>query len=226
MNLKRPAPRAFTLVELLVVITIIGILTALVTPAFYKSRETVNTSKCASNLRQIGIAMLAFASENNGMFPISGAAISYNATDPTTGQNGWTQQLEKYIPTNGGSDTRIFQCPTTSILYPNSKTYSYFNGAHAAYVANNNSFAALRQILIQYPSKHILAGDISDNSFTQTDADKDDFTTQPPGPAFSGSMSKMHSGKSNLVFADGHVAPFPAFDSNSMTVWYDKLAGY
>jgi len=236
MNQKSLSLRAFTLIELLVVIAIIGILVALVTPAFNKTRDSANATKCAGNLRQIGNAMIAFAGENNGVFPvgITEAPIYYNPT--STGPYAWTQQLDKYLPSNNGTDLRIYQCPTTSSLYSNNKPYSYFNGNHAAYAATGPD-TALRQILIQYPSKHLLAGDISSNGlFSATDADKADYTQNP---AFAGSMSKMHSGKSNLLFADGHVAGFATFDyskpagtagtdsdTRSVTVWYDKVADY
>ena len=55
--------RAFSLVEMLVVISIIGILVALLMPAIFIARESARKTRCQNNLRQIGIGLTAKANE-------------------------------------------------------------------------------------------------------------------------------------------------------------------
>lgn len=65
-----PGPRrAFTMVELLVVISIIGVLLGLLLPAVQSAREAARTAACSSNLRQLGLAAIMFTDVQRGRLP-------------------------------------------------------------------------------------------------------------------------------------------------------------
>jgi prepilin-type N-terminal cleavage/methylation domain-containing protein len=71
-NRKSQIAKAFTLVELLVVIAVIGILAALLMPALSAAKERARRAKCLSNVHQIGLATLNYGIDNRDRLPANG----------------------------------------------------------------------------------------------------------------------------------------------------------
>ncbi|MGQ9823195.1 MAG: DUF1559 family PulG-like putative transporter [Thermogutta sp.] len=106
--------RGITLIEMLTVIVIITLLLALLLPALNSARESSRQAACASNLRQIGLALQAFAQAENGL--LCTGAFDWQRDGSVTSV-GWVADLVK-----NGTPVGKTLCPSNPALL--SETYN------------------------------------------------------------------------------------------------------
>lgn len=113
--------RAFTLVELLVVVAVTAILLALMFPVLSQARNAAKTTSCLNNLRNYGNAVLLFSAENGGLPWWNGKGVPASADPPSTRPNFelWTRPyLHKVYE-------KRLRCPLLKSNSTNAYSYNY-----------------------------------------------------------------------------------------------------
>ncbi|HPP75637.1 MAG TPA: prepilin-type N-terminal cleavage/methylation domain-containing protein [Armatimonadota bacterium] len=221
MSLKKSTAKTstegFALIELLVVIAIIAILAAILFPIFIGAKAKAAETRCLSNCKQLGMACLLYADDNNGYGwaeQIMGSFIAYNQTVDVHQMSIW-----KYHKTGGKSTANITRCPC-AVRHPD-----YHNQLPVwSLCINGWTYRGVQRAAYSGGSWHEPQGGVLYSMFTQprrmpliicenTDPTADDPRLILNDTVFVGldRVSVAHNGNGIAFFLDGHAGRLPGF---------------
>ena len=203
--------KGFTLVELLVVIVIIVVLAALALMMFKRTRVTARAAVCMSNVKQVGLALLEHAGDNNNKL-----IDLQPAKNPDTGKRPpiWTVQLARagYLSQWDGSGEApcgvgVWTCPECDFMSVAYGGYGVLEDAIFVYEENVpigvREKGSLRLSRIVDPANTWLVGDATANA---TDPKKGWYAIWPNPARWSDhGPAVRHGGRVSVCMVDGHV---------------------
>jgi prepilin-type N-terminal cleavage/methylation domain-containing protein/prepilin-type processing-associated H-X9-DG protein len=202
----------FTLIELLVVIAIIAILAAILFPVFAKAREKARQSSCASNLKQLSLAIMGYAQDYDEtlVFTVAVVPAGYPGSHVVCPGNlgHWTGATAPYV-----KNTQVFICPSgkkpSFCCDPTPRSYDLnaaCAGLCAGYTMSQMPVPA-QTIVIADSAYNRAFGPVSNLNWDGSDS-KGYVQGNPGRPmphAPVGFLAYRHSDGINLGFLDGHV---------------------
>lgn len=216
---RRRTGRAFTLVELLVVIAVVALLAAILFPVFARARDKARQTACLSNLRQLGLAAQQYVVDNDGTFfynagaPGSGASyLRYSPSvrddklardTPADKSNRWDPSplisvLDPYVKSNA-----LWACPALALPFVGTAGQTEENTRAAVANYQVNAYVAVNSIPDAQPlppgtPPRPHAGPV-------TEADIVSPTRVKVFQDYYNGVGNVHGGGANYACADGHA---------------------
>lgn len=204
--------RAFTLIELLVVIAIVSLLAAIFFPVFAKVREKARQTQCLSNLRQIGMALSTYESDNDDTIffrPITAASGEgrtrvpnpsiLSSTSPDYYRAQWWNLLMPYV-----GSTSIWKCPsdTNPMLSPDATGNLDIQQSYIV----SSAIEDLSDSQVPNPDETMVITEKWDtHPDTWIDQMDGDMLPQQTEPDQMSVPANRHEGGMNCAFYDGHA---------------------
>ena len=214
--------KAFTLIELLVVIVVVGLLASLVVPVLNKAVQLARRSACLSNMHHMGLAVLAYASENRLHYPPSSCASHENPAE-----TWWINVLQPY------SGTRLlYRCPSdeagTFIDWSDPPLQSGWDRYRWASYSTNARFDVKRFRMlggVPNPTDTVYACETPE-SVVGSDHVHPEMWFSRSAPENHVAHDR-HLGESSYLFADGHAARMKleeTWEPGERNLWNPKKA--
>lgn len=189
--------RAFTLVEVLVVVAILAVLAALVFPSVGKAKQQAAQAQCINNLKQISIASVQFGTENNGDFPPNVAGTPIFA-------RGLTDYIGPFPRRGAGFKRSPLVCPSQQNGLPNGNwsyrgTYFTANNGHGLSYGQNDKAATVWKKRIAAPSARAMLYMDLENQYLASPVELRRFNRW-------NTLRERHGKRVNVAFVDGSVS--------------------
>jgi len=209
MTVTRRHATGFTLIELLVVIAIIAILAAILFPVFARAREKARQSACNSNIKQLGLALIMYAQDYDGVWAMWGYGGSDPDDTPANGAYTWDTVVAPYI-----KNDQILICPSN---------HNYDGGARSRSYAMPRYVSGVNVDLAPAPAATVALFEKGHKTPGKWgDAAAENFFQSHGCTGFGLTTETWHQDGKNFVFSDGHAkyyaissGPFAAVTSNT-----------
>ncbi len=216
--------KAFTLVELLVVVAIISLLVSILLPSLNQAKELARRVVCACNMKGIGLAFTMYTNDWKNWFPL------VRDQGPTNLSGVWADKLyDGYA-----EDVKVFHCPSAPnrIFTPNETNGVWLmaygmewwlgGGMDIDNTPEKPNGVGHRVTDASQSADTVLLGENRD-TFGTHGYGVHNFDWPDPTDSWGWPDDNRHAGMSNILFVDAHVAPYvadDALDTEGNLVWF------